>query len=51
MGVTKERKEQDQDQEEGQDMELYERSRGKEGNKDRQVDEKDHKKMWGGVYV
>lgn len=48
MGVTKERKEQDQ---EGQDMELYERSRGKEGDKDRQVDEKDHEKMWGGVYV
>lgn len=49
MGVTKEHKE--QDQEEGQDMGLYERSRGKEGDKDRQVDKKDHEKMWGGVYV
>lgn len=49
MGVTKERKE--QDQEEGQDVELYERSWGKEGDKDRQVDKKDHEKTRGGVYV
>lgn len=33
MGVTKERKEQDQDQEEGQDMELYERSGGRKATR------------------